>query len=112
MRMIPLAVLGLLAGQIPAQAQSADGAHIVTSGSAGGAMACVSCHGANLMGNPAIKAPQLAGKPASYILARLAHYASPEGHNALMKAVATALTPPEKQAVAVYLEHLKPQPGP
>jgi cytochrome c553 len=79
---------------------------------AGQAPPCSSCHGASFEGNPAVKAPALAGRPADYIVARLAHYASPEGHNALMKQVATALSPAQRTAVATYLSSLKPTPNP
>jgi mono/diheme cytochrome c family protein len=43
-------------------------------------LACSSCHGLNFHGSPAIGAPALAGLPAAAILARLAHYAGPDGH--------------------------------
>jgi cytochrome c553 len=44
------------------------------------------------------------------ILARLAHYAGPTGHNAMMRQVATALSPAERQKVASYLAALpRPQ---
>ncbi len=83
-----------------------DGRAIVEHGSAGGAPPCSSCHGANLGGNPAIHAPAIAGLPAATIVGRLDHYASPEGHNALMKQVATALTHPEREAAAGYISKL------
>jgi len=110
LRFMCAAWLALVVGASPAWSQDIDPQRIVSSGSAGGATACVTCHGATLAGNPALKAPPLAGKPASYILARLAHYAGPDGHNALMKAVATALTLPEREAVAGYISRLRPAP--
>jgi cytochrome c553 len=39
-------------------------------------------------------------------LERLTHYAGPNGHNPLMRQVATALSTPERQAVASYLSSL------
>jgi cytochrome c553 len=96
----------LTAPQI-ALAADATGAQIVAHGSPSGAPACVACHGAQLQGIAALKTPALAGRPAAYILARLEHYAGPQGHNAQMKQVATALTPAERQAVATYLAGLK-----
>jgi cytochrome c553 len=90
-----------------------DGRAIVEQGSVGGAAPCSSCHGANLGGNAAIHAPAIAGLPAATIVGRLDHYASPQGHNALMKQVATALTPPERVAVAGYISRLpKAENGP
>ena len=89
-----------------AAAPAPDGRDIVEHGSAGGAPPCSSCHGAKLDGNPAIHAPAIAGLPAATIVGRLDHYASPEGHNALMKQVATALSHPEREAVAGYISRL------
>jgi cytochrome c553 len=94
-----------LAGPAP------EGHHIVDQGSSAGAPPCVSCHGAQLQGNDAIKAPALAGKTEAYIVARLDHYASPEGHNAMMKQVAGALSNAERQAVAGYIAGLPRSPA-
>jgi cytochrome c553 len=94
-----------LAGPAP------DGHHIAEQGSPAGAPPCVSCHGAQLQGNDAIKAPALAGKTAATIVARLDHYASPEGHNATMKQVAGALSSAERQAVADYIAGLPSRPA-
>lgn len=60
---------------------------------------------------PALKAPALAGLAKPYILARLAHYASPAGKNPSMKAIATALTPADRAAVAAYLSSLPKAPA-
>ncbi|MGH6746198.1 c-type cytochrome [Novosphingobium sp.] len=70
--------------------------------------ACTTCHRPDLLGNAAIGAPSIAGKPAAYIIARLAHYAGPQGHNPMMKQIAMGLAPDEKRAVASYLATLKP----
>jgi cytochrome c553 len=83
-----------------------DGRVIAHNGNGHGAMACTTCHGLNFQGIPAIHAPALAGLPAATIMARLAHYAGPEGHNAEMRQVATALSPNERWAVANYLSSL------
>ena len=87
------------------------GQTIATQGAAGGVPACSACHGANYQGNPAMKAPALAGLSKTYILARLAHYASPAGKNPSMKMVATALTPADRDAVATYLSSLPKAPA-
>jgi cytochrome c553 len=76
----------------------------------GSAPACTGCHGPAFQGNPAMKAPALAGLASSFILARLAHYAGPTGHNPAMRAVAQALTPADRQAVAQYLSTLPKAP--
>jgi cytochrome c553 len=59
-----------------------------------------------LEGNPALKVPALAGLPAVTVLARLAHYAGPSGHNPTMRSVATALDQSERTAVANYIASL------
>jgi len=87
-----------------------NGNVIAHDGNGHGALACTTCHGQNFQGNPAIHAPELAGLPASTTLARLAHFAGPKGHNAMMRQVATALSPAERSAVASYLASL-PQPN-
>lgn len=87
------------------------GKHIAEQGSADGAPPCVSCHGAHLEGNSAVGAPSLAGRQKEFILARLAHYAGPDGHNPLMKPIALSLKPQERAAVAGYIAGLRPHPG-
>ena len=77
-----------------------------------GAPACIACHGEQLKGDAALKTPALAGLPAEFILSRLAHYSGPQGHNAMMRQVATALSPEERQAVATYLASLTASSGP
>ncbi|HEY1855712.1 c-type cytochrome [Acidocella sp.] len=100
-----LACMFLLAA-LPVLADAPDGKTIAEQGNGHGATACVTCHGQTFGGNPGIGAPALAGLPAATIEAKLVHYASPEGHNAMMKQVATSLTPAERDAVATYLASL------
>lgn len=90
-------------------AAAPSGSVIAHDGNGHGAPACTVCHGENFQGNPAIRAPDIAGLSSATILARLAHYAGPKGHNAMMRQVATSLSPSERQAVAMYLASL-PQP--
>jgi cytochrome c553 len=103
-------VLSALAGigAIAAAPPRIDAAKIVHEGSDHGAPACVSCHGPSLGGSPDTGAPAIAGKPSAFIVARLDHYASPQGHNAAMRQVATALSPEERAAVAKYISSLPP----
>jgi cytochrome c553 len=108
MNRMRLFLLPLLA--LPLVAAAPDGRIIADHGNGNGGPACVTCHGENFQGNAAIGAPALAGLPAAEILARLAHYAGPHGHNAMMRAVAVGLDPGERQAVADYLASLKPSP--
>ena len=93
---------------LPLMAAAPDGHAIAVHGNGHGALACTTCHGQNFQGNTAIRAPALAGLPATTILDRLAHYAGPTGHNAMMRQVATSLNPAERQAVAAYLASLPP----
>jgi cytochrome c553 len=87
------------------------GQTIATQGTANGVPPCAACHGVNYQGNPALKAPALAGLSKTFILTRLPHYASPAGKNASMKMVATTLTPEDRAAVAAYLSSLRKAPG-
>jgi cytochrome c553 len=103
---MPLTGLALAGLMLTAAAPVSQGMDIVEHGTGSEASACMSCHGAKLEGNPALKAPALAGLPAATVLARLAHYAGPDGHNAAMRAVATALNQPERTAVANYIASL------
>ncbi|HEX4741625.1 MAG TPA: c-type cytochrome [Caulobacteraceae bacterium] len=103
---------GALALMATGSASAASrGETIATQGTAGGVPACASCHGVSYQGMPALKAPAIAGLSQAYILARLAHYASPAGKNPSMKMVATALTPADRAAVAAYLASLPKAPG-
>ena len=107
------AVVPLILASAPLPAQAADtpaalGARIAAQGSPSGAPACAACHGVQLHGTPALKAPGIAGLSSAFILSRLDHYAGPQGHNPSMKQVATSLTPAERKAVAAYLAGLRP----
>jgi cytochrome c553 len=102
-----IAALGTLAtSELALSAGRVTGQDIVERGSPSGAPACISCHGSDLRGISSIKAPSIAGRPAAYILARLAHYGSPNGHNVMMKQVANILSDSDKQMVATYIAHL------
>jgi cytochrome c553 len=104
-----LLILPLLSVPLLAVGAAPNGRTIVHDGNGNGAMACISCHGQNLQGNPAIGAPALIGLSEIKILERLAHYAGPHGHNALMRQVAMALSPTEREAVAAYISGLPVQ---
>jgi cytochrome c553 len=115
MRLMMIKIAASIAGAVALLAAGGAlaepiGKTIAEQGNGQGAAPCSSCHGSNYEGNPAIKAPALAWLSSDYIASRLAHYASPEGHNPLMKQVATALSPSEREAVAAYLSSLKAAP--
>jgi cytochrome c553 len=98
-------VLVAVALGTPCSAATPNGNDIAHQG-VGTVPACTACHGLAFQGQPAIKAPALAGLPSAFIIARLEHYAGPTGHNATMRAVAQGLTNAERQAVAEYLATL------
>ena len=100
-------VVGLVALSVQtAVGISLNGQQIAHQGNGDGAPACMTCHGEQFQGDAALKAPALAGLPSAFILSRLAHYAGPDGHNASMRQVATALSLGEREAVAAYLSSL------
>jgi len=72
------------------------------------ARACAACHGESLMGRD--QAPRLAGQGDGYLLAQLDAFAAgtrsdPSG---AMNALAAALTPQERKAMAAHLASLAP----
>lgn len=107
---LALAAASLPASVAIAASHATGGESIVEHGTAAGTPACISCHGPHLMGNPAIKAPAIAGLDAAFIIGRLDHYASPQGRNPLMKQVASSLTPAQRVEVAGYIATL-PRPA-
>ena len=99
-----ISFLALLA--LTLMAAAPDGKTIAFNGNGHGATACSACHGSSFQGDPAMHTKALAGLSAQFILARLAHYKGPKGHDAAMKTVANALSPAESEAVASYLASL------
>ena len=86
------------------------GAEIVQSGTASGAMPCMTCHGAHLQGNASIGAPALAGMPENRTLAALSAIAAGKmGSNEAMRNTARALSADEREAVAAYLAVTMPR---
>ncbi len=81
---------------------SSLGATIAAKGSASGAAACASCHGAKGEGNAAAAFPRLAGLHTAYIESQLDSFASGKRQNAIMTPIAKQLTPAERKAVGVY----------
>lgn len=85
------------------------GAAIVAHGTPDGVLPCMACHGPDLMGNAAIGAPRIAGLPETATLAAFrAIAAGKTGSNFVMRRIAGALTPEQRQEVAAYLATLKP----
>lgn len=84
----------------PAAAQ--DGSAIASNGTAAGAPACMSCHGAHGEGSAENGFPRLAGLNATYLVHQLASFADGTRKNDIMPDIAKALTPEECQAVAAF----------
>lgn len=107
---LPLAVLAgttLLAAS-PAWAAVPDGRKISIEGNSKGAVACMSCHGADGFGQPASGFPRLAGLDASYIAKQLHDFKNGTRKNPVMAPFASALTDAEIKSVADYYAHLAP----
>ncbi|MCO8312929.1 c-type cytochrome [Pseudomonas mandelii] len=70
---------------------------------------CVACHGEQLMGHDAF--PRLAAQGHDYLLTQLNAFANGERNDpsGAMKAIAAALSPDERKAIATYLAALTPQ---
>lgn len=87
------------------------GAEIVQSGTASGALPCMTCHGAHLQGDASIGAPALAGMPESATLAALGAIAAGKmGGSEAMRKTARSLSTKEREAVAAYLAVTMPLP--
>ncbi len=99
--MVVLAALGVQM----AAGKSLNGQEFAHQGD-GGAPACRTCHGEQFQGDAALRAPALAGLQQAFVLSRFAHFAGPDGHNAAMRQVVTALSQREREAVAAYLSSL------
>jgi cytochrome c553 len=83
------------------QLSSAEALKIVQEGiAAQGVPACSSCHGSRGEGMPAQGAPRLAGLDADYLDRQLADFAAHRRRNAVMAPIASALTSPQRAALA------------
>ena len=82
-----------------APARAADPATIANAGT-GTVVACASCHGKD--GGGMASFPRLAGMNAAYLLKQLQDFAGGSRGNAVMKPIAAALSPAERDAMASY----------
>ncbi len=90
---------------VQADALLDQGKQIYTQGVAG-APACLACHGAQGEGSAAANFPYLAGQGAVYLQEQLQALADGSRQNAIMKPIASALSVPQRQAVAAYVASL------
>ena len=80
------------------------GEKIAQSGSAGGAAACIGCHGAKGEGQPGF--PALAGQHAGYLERQLNQLAAGARQSAVMAPMAKSLSEQERADVAAYYASL------
>ena len=76
---------------LPPMAAATDAAAIANHGNDLDAPACVACHGANGVTQPAAGSPRVAGLNAAYLQRQRDDFANGTRDNAVMKPVATAL---------------------
>lgn len=93
-----------LAWASPANAATAQ--TLVNRGNERGAPPCQSCHGAGGRGQAAAGFPRLAGLDAGYLRRQLDDYAKGTRSNAVMQPIAQALSPDERDGVAMYYARL------
>lgn len=94
-----------------AQPDAALGRTIASKGTAAGALACVTCHGAQGEGNGAAGFPRLAGLAPAYLAQQLDNFASGQRQNPVMAPIAKQLVPKERTAVASYYGSLSAAPA-
>ena len=96
------------------KAQPADankGGTLYANGDASrGITACVACHG-NAGNSSITQNPKLAGQHEAYLQKQLHDFKGPARNNAVMTAIAKALSDDDIRNLAAYLEQQKPQPG-
>lgn len=68
---------------------------------------CMGCHGANGQGNPALKAPALAGKKVSFLKKQLKDFRSKKRQSPTMNAMAAGLSDADIANLAAYYSSLK-----
>jgi cytochrome c553 len=98
---------------VPASAQDKNNANnagmqIANNGTAQGAAACASCHGAKGEGNAAANFPRIAGQSQSYLARQLVSFANGSRNNPAMAAIAKNLTQQQIDAVSAYYAGLAP----
>lgn len=95
---------------LPAVPAEPDGRAIATRGTAAGAAACASCHGAAGEGNAAAGFPRLAALDERYLAKQLRDFRGPLRANPVMAPTAKLLTDAEVEAVSRYYARLPPPP--
>jgi cytochrome c553 len=92
-------------------ADAGKGSTLYTNGDASrGITACVACHG-NAGNSSITQNPKLAGQHAAYLQKQLHDFMGPARNNAVMTAIAKALSDDDIRNLSAYLEQQKQQPG-
>ena len=100
-----IAVAFILLSIMPVLTQSARAEHgqeIAANGNGQGAPACSACHGEHGEGQPDAAYPRLAGLNSEYLIRQLNAFAGGGRDSEAMQAIATALVPVERKAVAEF----------
>lgn len=92
------------------RAVAAQPPRVVLLGSAGGAVACASCHGVDGEGGGRGAFPRLAGQEASYLAKQLDDYRSGRRRNAIMEPMARGLTVAEIDEATRWYAAARPAP--
>lgn len=89
-------------GRSARRADNTAGKVIIMQGNGKGAIACVSCHGADGAGDATANFPRLAGLNEVYVAKQIADYKSGARKNPIMQPIAAALTAKEAADVGAY----------
>lgn len=89
-------------GMVELSLAAEPGQKIVLQGNTKGAMACISCHGADGAGQASAGFPRLAGLDKDYLVKQLNSFVKGSRSNPIMEPVARALNEQEMTAVATY----------
>lgn len=103
--MATLSIIGM--GPALAADDVQRGETIAMQGNGQGAIACMSCHGVDGMGNAAAGFPRLAGLPAGYLSKQLHDYREGTRQSPVMQPFAKALSEDDMRAVSAYYASLE-----
>ncbi|MDP9108446.1 MAG: cytochrome c4 [Pseudomonadota bacterium] len=93
------------------KADPAKGEALYTNGDATrNVPACIACHGAG-GASTIVQNPKLAGQHAAYVVKQLNNFKGPDRNNAVMTAIAKALTDEDMKNIAAYVSAQPPKPG-
>lgn len=91
---------------------TAAGKLVTTQANGRGSIPCITCHGANGLGDAAAGFPRLAGMNAEYLAKQLRDFAGGTRNNAVMQPIAKALNPHEMEDASNYYAAQDPKSTP